>query len=472
MISSGDPYRTLGLPPGAPLLEVKRAYRRLAKEFHPDRAGPAALPRFLAIKAAYEMLTGTSGGRTAGSRASRSAGPAWPGWTTARGAGTGRPAGRGAGPGPRAAGSDSSARAERPPAGGPSTGAGSTGAGKAGPAGTGGAAGPAGPRARPRPSEADPFAWARQGRRPPGADDRPGGPASGRGGSAPGRSRARRAATRRATLGSTSYDDAVHEEERAWHGAAWYGVTTGTYWRPNPREYADPRKHGPEYEARARRAAAGLPLDEAAPGSARGSGGPTSTHGASARPTDAPPRHRPDLGRGPASARSAATPAPARSAATPARTAEPILERLMSALLATPVRARLTFALAGWPLLALLAVGGAGELTGCGRYAAGCPVDAETWTLVARVAAVGFFGALLALPSLALRATIAGLVALVVALPGAALLAVFGGSRDPAGASAALTVLVAGAWLVGAVGAATGRLRLPPTVRARVPWWP
>jgi hypothetical protein len=31
-------------------------------------------------------------------------------------------------------------------------------------------------------------------------------------------------------------------------------VTTGTYWTINPREYADPRKHGPEYQERARRA--------------------------------------------------------------------------------------------------------------------------------------------------------------------------------------------------------------------------
>ena len=51
-----DPYRTLGLPRGASLAEVKRAYRQLAKEHHPDAAGPAALPRFLAIQAAYEQL--------------------------------------------------------------------------------------------------------------------------------------------------------------------------------------------------------------------------------------------------------------------------------------------------------------------------------------------------------------------------------------------------------------------------------
>src|SRR5439155_4300836 len=51
-----DPYRTLGLLPGASAAEVKRAYRRLAKAFHPDSAGPDALPRFLAIHEAYERL--------------------------------------------------------------------------------------------------------------------------------------------------------------------------------------------------------------------------------------------------------------------------------------------------------------------------------------------------------------------------------------------------------------------------------
>ena len=44
-----DPYRTLGLKRGATLDDVKRAYRRLAKINHPDAAGEAALPRFLAI---------------------------------------------------------------------------------------------------------------------------------------------------------------------------------------------------------------------------------------------------------------------------------------------------------------------------------------------------------------------------------------------------------------------------------------
>jgi len=52
--------------------------------------------------------------------------------------------------------------------------------------------------------------------------------------------------------GSTTYDGAT-EGEPVWDGAAWVGADSGTYWTVNPREYADPRKHGPEYRARGRR---------------------------------------------------------------------------------------------------------------------------------------------------------------------------------------------------------------------------
>jgi len=59
-------------------------------------------------------------------------------------------------------------------------------------------------------------------------------------------------ATPSAHPGSTTYDGAT-EEEPVWDGAAWVGADSGTYWTVNPREYADPRKHGPEYRARGRR---------------------------------------------------------------------------------------------------------------------------------------------------------------------------------------------------------------------------
>ncbi len=51
-----NPYSLLGLAPGAPLAEVKRAYRRLAMDSHPDRAGSGKLETFLAVKAAYEWI--------------------------------------------------------------------------------------------------------------------------------------------------------------------------------------------------------------------------------------------------------------------------------------------------------------------------------------------------------------------------------------------------------------------------------
>ena len=64
--------------------------------------------------------------------------------------------------------------------------------------------------------------------------------------------------------------------EPSWAGATWYGDSSGTYWTVNPKEYADPRKHGPEYLARARRAAGAADPD---PGGWPGTGdaGPTAT---------------------------------------------------------------------------------------------------------------------------------------------------------------------------------------------------
>ena len=58
----------------------------------------------------------------------------------------------------------------------------------------------------------------------------------------------------RATPGSTTYDGARPEDgDQPWDGAEWVGADSGTYWRVNPKEYADPRKHGAEYRARGKR---------------------------------------------------------------------------------------------------------------------------------------------------------------------------------------------------------------------------
>jgi hypothetical protein len=54
-----DHYRTLGLPPSATQAEIKKAYRRLARDLHPDKTqdDPYAKEKFHAVKEAYETLT-------------------------------------------------------------------------------------------------------------------------------------------------------------------------------------------------------------------------------------------------------------------------------------------------------------------------------------------------------------------------------------------------------------------------------
>lgn len=54
-----DPYSVLGIARDATLEEMKRAYRRLAKELHPDRnpGDDGAAERFKDVTTAYEVLT-------------------------------------------------------------------------------------------------------------------------------------------------------------------------------------------------------------------------------------------------------------------------------------------------------------------------------------------------------------------------------------------------------------------------------
>ena len=54
-----DPYKVLGITPGASEDEIKRAHRRLAKKYHPDTnpGNAAAAEKMNEINAAYDILT-------------------------------------------------------------------------------------------------------------------------------------------------------------------------------------------------------------------------------------------------------------------------------------------------------------------------------------------------------------------------------------------------------------------------------
>lgn len=54
-----DPYATLGVARGASEADIKKAYRKLAKELHPDRNkdNPKAAARFSEVTGAYDLLS-------------------------------------------------------------------------------------------------------------------------------------------------------------------------------------------------------------------------------------------------------------------------------------------------------------------------------------------------------------------------------------------------------------------------------
>ena len=52
-----DPYEILGVSPSAPAEDIKVAYRKAARIYHPDKnPDPAAADRFRSIQSAYELL--------------------------------------------------------------------------------------------------------------------------------------------------------------------------------------------------------------------------------------------------------------------------------------------------------------------------------------------------------------------------------------------------------------------------------
>lgn len=410
---NADPYRTLGLEPGASMAEVKRAYRLLAKAFHPDSAGEAAVPRFLAIQDAYERLR--TGKPAAGPRSARPAPPPAPEpWRAdperARAARERARASRGGSTaGPRAAGSGGSA------------------------------SGASGGRAKAS------------------------GPATGTRGTG-------RRNVRKATMGSTSYDEARDPSDATWSGASWYGPSSGEYWIVNPREYADPRKHGPEYLQRARRplgddaaaASAGPSVAasaEAATGSseappdafgASGTAGSASATGTShaARAAGGAWRTSTGAARSTEAHAAPARVAPAAGAAEPGADRVEALEAASRAWLGgpadDPIR-RLGLALVAWPPIGLAAAAAIGEATGCASYSAACSGSEPMLPWLAQAAILGL---LLLLPPVA-RLLAGGAIAVLIALvPITAVLVAVGGGGAPQG-GVVLAILLAVAWLVG-----------------------
>lgn len=64
--SRRDFYNILGVSRGATVNQIKKAYRKLAKELHPDKntQDPEATQKFQDLGAAYEVLSDTEKRRT------------------------------------------------------------------------------------------------------------------------------------------------------------------------------------------------------------------------------------------------------------------------------------------------------------------------------------------------------------------------------------------------------------------------
>ena len=334
-------------------------------------------------------------------------------------------------------------------------------------------AGSPGRRARPRPgaaapgepwrADADRARAAREAyeraRERPRRGTRPTGP-GGAGGTTGAPPREPRSG-KRATLGSTSYDGADQEPfDPDWSGATWYGTTSGTYWTLNPKEYADPRKHGPEYQARARRRAGATDAGATDAGATDGGSadGGSADAGAADEPTPASPGMStsgswadraagatPSAGRRPTFT-TAPPPPPSRMPTDmTAGSGEPALFRFLDEARRS-VSGRFLLALVGWVPIGIVLAEVLGESTGCIRYAAECQGPFGAATLIGQGSVVVL---LLLVPRLAAVATLGTFAVLAAAIPAAALLSISGGARDPAGATSAFVVVLTVAWIAG-----------------------
>ena len=301
----------------------------------------------------------------------------------------------------------------------------------------------------------------------------------------------------KATLGSTSYDGAEKEPfEPDWGGASWYGTTSGTYWTLNPKEYADPRKHGPEYQARARRgrrpdpadtppvpetmtdagpvAPAAEPSVEPEPGTEGPAVPPTHTAtswwegttdgaeaaAASASAAGASAAQSAPTAHSAPTAGSSAGAAPDRPAPGPATEAGwrggPPADLDLDAVTAsirdwldggeTGIVGRVGRAVIGWAPIALGIGWLAGEVTGCARFSATCDTNAAPIAWIAQLLALLL---LVVATRLATIATIATAVTLAAAVPGTLILSATGGATDVASGRTALGGLLVIAWVAG-----------------------
>jgi hypothetical protein len=285
-------------------------------------------------------------------------------------------------------------------------------------------------------------------------------------------------------MGSTSYDEARDINDPTWSGASWYGPSSGEYWIVNPREYADPRKHGPEYQQRARR-----PLDGTDPGvrteavpeppeppghdataGAEWPDGTAADLGAAApsqpaaaagrRPrtsawaSSGAPAAAPGMAPGPDVARRASRPGEARKDGWAGEPFGLASRAWIGGPADDPLR-RLGPALIAWPPLGLAAAVAIGEVTGCASYAASCGPGESMLPWLAQAVILGF---LLLLPPVS-RLLVGGSIGVLLALvPVTAFLVAVGATGAPQ-AAGVMAVLLAAAWVVGVGSAAAASRR-------------
>ena len=81
-----DPYATLGIRPGADADQVRKAYRRLARQHHPDRSGDRrTTERMKAINRAWAILSDATRRADHDASMARARQPSAAHWSTSRG---------------------------------------------------------------------------------------------------------------------------------------------------------------------------------------------------------------------------------------------------------------------------------------------------------------------------------------------------------------------------------------------------